>query len=494
MARTIPLDELHLAPREPQERPGHWLDRALRAAIRSGQLRADMRLPSSRRVSEQHGVARGTVLQVFDQLATEGYLQARRGSGTFVSALLPEEFFRARSTRVSAGAPRIRAKKVLLSTQGEALTRSPFHRLPMKGPPRAFRPYLPAVDGFPLDVWARLYTRCLRRVSREPLLGQDEFGWRPLQQAIADHLAFSRGVVCQPEQIMVVSGTQQALDFVGRLLLEPGDAVWREDPGYPGAAAIFRAQGAKVVPVPVDKQGMTVAAGLLRAPKARLAYVTPANQFPLGVVLSLERRIQLLQWAARSGAWIFEDDYDSEFRFVGQPLAAMQGIDPEANVIYSCSFNKMLFPTLRLGLLLLPKSLVEPARAARSLLDRYPPALEQRVLCDFIAEGHFGRHLRRMRQIYAERHATLVEAISSLEGRLTLSRCDTGLQVAGWLSAKSRRDDRQTAAHMAAQGVELAPLSSYAIEWPNKRGVHLGFASVGTKELKRGVELLRKHL
>lgn len=453
-----------------------------------------MRLPSSRRVSEQHGVARGTVLQVFDQLTTEGYLQARRGSGTYVSSLLPEEFFQASTLRVQARTSQSVAAKAVLSARGQALTRSPFYRLPMKGPPRAFRPYLPAVDEFPLEVWARLYTRCVRKVSREPLLGQDEFGWRPLQQAIADNLAFSRGVVCQPEQIMVVSGTQQALDFVSRLLLEPGDAVWMEDPGYPGATAIFRAMGAKIVPVPVDAHGMNLAVGLRRAPKARLAYVTPANQFPLGVVLSLERRIQLLQWAGRQGAWIFEDDYDSEFRFVGQPLAAMQGIDPEANVIYSCSFNKMLFPTLRLGFLLLPKSLVEPARAARSLLDRYPPALEQRVLCDFIAEGHFGRHLRRMRQIYAERHATLVDAVASLEGRLTLSRCDTGLQVAGWLSPKSGRDDRQTAAHMAAQGVELAPLSSYAIEWANRSGVHLGFAAVGSRELKRGVEVLRKYL
>lgn len=297
-------------------------------------------------------------------------------------------------------------------------------------------------------------------------------------------------MVCEPEQILV-SGTQQALDLITRLLLDPGDSVWMEDPGYPGATAVFKAAGVTIKPIPLDEDGMSVKVGLREALQARLAYLTPANQFPLGEVLLLERRIQRLEWSASTGSWIFEDDYDSDFLFVGQPLAALQGINPEANVIYSCSFNKMLYPTLRLGFLVLPKSLVEPVRAARSLLDRFPPILDQMVLRDFIAEGHFGRHLRRMRQIYAERHAALVKAVETLEGRLTLNRCDTGLQVAGWVRQQSGTDDRSVAKVLATRGVEVVPLSNFALRWPNRTGLHLGFAAVSVRELKQAVDVLR---
>lgn len=493
MARTIPLDDLQLAPRGSSEGAGPWFDRALRAAIRSGRLRANSRLPSSRRLSQRHAVSRGTVLQVFAQLTTEGYLEARAGSGTYVSSHLPDQFFTPQSIHAKTKSTQARLRSFSLSPRALRLTQSPFLGIPMKGPPRAFRPYLPAVDHFPVDVWARLSSRCARRVTREQLLTQDEFGWLPLRKAIAGHLASSRGVMCEPDQIMVVSGTQQALDFVGRLLIEPGDSVLMEDPGYPGATALFSAQGARVVPVAVDEQGMKIEVGLSREPTARMVYLTPANQFPLGSTLSLERRIQISEWSIRRGGWVFEDDYDSEFRFEGQPLAALQGINPSARVIYSCSFNKMLFPTLRLGFLLLPQALVEPARAARSLLDRYPPALEQMILCDFISEGHFGRHLRRMRQVYAERHAALVHAVhSQLSGVFSLSPCTTGLQAVGWLPPS--HVDHEVAARLRESEVEAVPLSRFALKWPGRQGLHLGFGAVQTDEIKRGIAVLERIL
>lgn len=491
MARTAPLDDLPLPHRLPDEKLGVWLDRALREVIHQGQLRPGQRVPSSRRLGQLHGIARGTVMEVFAQLQAEGYLESVTGSGTCVVQDLPERFFKPVGV---APAHRKPQRMAVLSPRGKSLTRSPFLDVFPTARPRAFRAYQPAVEEFPVEVWARLCSRRMRQASREMLLVGDELGYRPLQEAIVAHLGSTRGVICQPEQVMIVSGTQQALDFVTRLLLAPGDSVWVEDPGYPGASAILRAAEARLVPVPVDEHGLQVSIGRRRAPQAKMAYITPANQFPLGMTLSLERRLQLLNWAREAGAWIFEDDYDSEFRFVGRPLAAVQGLDPQGTAIFSCSFNKMLFPTLRMGVVVLPPSLVEPARAARSLLDRYAPFLEQRVLCDFITEGHFGRHLRKMRQIYAERLATLTQATATLEGKLTLGLCDTGLQTTAWLSENLVQDDIAFAKNLAARGVEAAPLSRYALQWPNKKGVHLGFGAVTSKEILQGIETMRKLL
>lgn len=489
MARAAPFDELPLPPRRADEKAGAWLDRALREMIQTGQLKPGERVPASRRLGQQHGLARGTVTEVFAQLSAEGYLESRVGSGTRVARRLPEHFFLpARVMPAREPARRLAP----LSRRGGALIQSPFLRAFLGARPRAFRAYQPAVEDFPVDLWARIGARRMRQVSREMLLQGEELGYLPLRQAVAAHLGATRGVICQPEQVMVVSGTQQALDLASRLLLTPGDAVWMEDPGYAGATAIFRAAEARIVPVPADEHGLQVSVGRKRAPRARMAYITPANQFPLGMTLSLERRLQLLEWSRQTGAWIFEDDYDSEFRFVGRPLAALQGLDPAGGVIFSCSFNKMLFPTLRLGAVVLPAALVDSVRAARSLLDRHPPLLDQLVLCDFITEGHFGRHLRKMRQIYAERLATLTAAVETLEGRLTLGRCDTGLQTTAWLGDGS--DALVLAEALAKQGIEAVPLSHYALRWPLTHGLHLGFGAVSNRELKRGVEVLRAAL
>jgi GntR family transcriptional regulator/MocR family aminotransferase len=322
-------------------------------------------------------------------------------------------------------------------------------------------------------------------------LGGDVMGYPPLREAMAEHLGSTRGIRCTADRIMIVSGTQQALDLVVRIVMDPGDRAWIEDPGYTGAAAVLEAWGAKVVPVEVDARGLRVDKGIRAAKDARFAYVTPAHQFPLGVVMAPERRDQLLKWACGSGAWIFEDDYDSEFRFSGRPISALQSMTLDDNVIFSGSFSKMLFPSLRMGFLVLPEMLVEPMRKARSLLDRHGPTLNQVVLCDFIAEGHFHRHLRRMRQVYAQHQEVLLaSAAEHWTGLLNVEATETGLQTIGWL--EGGRNDLDVARLAAAAGIDVTPLSNYAFKWPRKDGLQIGFGAVPPQQIRLAARRLAR--
>jgi len=479
---------LSLPPRGRGETLSAWLYRELRQAILEGRLKAGAPLPSSRSLSTQYKVARGTVVFVFEQLTSEGYLEGKTGSGTRVSSKLPDEYF------IGAGKssrPALPLRKGHLSQRGHALAQSPFLKLQRSVKAlRAFRANQPSVTHFPTEIWSRIGSRRMRMASRSMLLDGDVLGYLPLREAVASHLGETRAVVCDSSQIMIVSGTQQALDLIIRLTLDPGDEAWMEDPGYPGASAMLLAAGASVVSISVDHQGMRVSEGLRKAPQAKLAYVTPAHQFPLGVAMPLERRLQLLEWSRQSGSWIFEDDYDSEFRFAGKPLASLQSLAPYGNVIFSGSFSKMLFPSLRMGFLVLPQHLAEAARQARSLLDRFGPPVEQAVLCDFITEGHFGRHLRKMREIYAEHLAILSEsAQKEWGGRLVLQPTDTGLQTVAWLSS-SGQSDRDFSRTAAGRGVEVVPLSAFARQWKKRNGLQIGFASISPAEIRRGVEAM----
>ncbi|MCE7990276.1 MAG: PLP-dependent aminotransferase family protein, partial [Caldilinea sp. CFX5] len=279
---------------------------------------------------------------------------------------------------------------------------------------RPFSLGMSALDAFPYPLWTRLVTRHARRMSVGALIYQDAGGYQPLREAIAAHVTVSRRVRCTPEQIVIVAGAQGAFDLAARLLLDEGDAVWMEDPGYAGARGALLGAGAQVIPVPIDHEGVRVEIGLERAPEARLAYVTPAHQFPLGVPMSLARRLALLRWAKRTGAYILEDDYDSEYRFAGRPPATLQGLDEAERVLYIGTFSKVLAPALRIGYLIVPPSLVEPCRKVRRLLDFHLPILEQAALADFIAEGHFTRHLRHMRTLLARRRTALLAALRPL--------------------------------------------------------------------------------
>jgi GntR family transcriptional regulator/MocR family aminotransferase len=475
--------DLVLPSRDPGLAAWRWLDAGLRASILEGRLHPGTRLPSTRDLAHQYSLSRGTIVSAFEQLKSEGYLEGSVGSGTYVARTLPDDLLQvARAARTHAAArghPRRRLSHY-------AARVAPFPVLELR-PSRAFRPNLPALDLFPTTAWAQLTARRLRRASTSLLLGCSPMGYGPLRTAVAGYLSSSRGVKCVPDQIAIVSGVQEGLDLAARLLLDPGDRVGLEDPGYAGAAAVFEAVGARIESLRIDPEGMLVPGSGAR--DLRLVYVTPAHQFPLGVSMSLRRRLELLEWARRSDALVFEDDYDSEYRYSGRPVPALQGLDGLGQVLFAGSFNKVLFPSLRLGYLVVPQDLVDCFAAARSMTSRHPPVLEQAVLCDFIADGHFGRHLRRMRQVYAERVSVLLEgARRRLAGLLEIAGVEAGLQTAGWLGAGI--DGESAAAAAAARGVEVTPLSRYSRGGLAREGLQLGFAAVDTSEIERGVREL----
>ncbi|MDB6174000.1 MAG: transcriptional regulator, GntR family with aminotransferase domain [Chthoniobacteraceae bacterium] len=467
-----------------------WVYEELRAAIIEGRLKPGSRLPSTRSLSRQHGVSRGTIVSAFEQLMEEGYVETRVGSGTSISRNLPDRFFQ---TPRSAQADARRVPSSARLSKWALALAAPFSVLPPSQISQPFQPNQPALDLFPIALWSQLAGRRLRGASPRMLTGGDPMGYGPLRAAVAAYLGSARGVKCAPEQIFIVSGTQQALDLTARLVLDPGDQVWVEDPGYPGAVAAFSSAGAKVVGVPVDSHGLDVSQGQRLAPEARLAYITPAHQFPLGVSLSLERRLALLGWAQGAGAWIFEDDYDGEYRFSGRPLPAVQGLDTTGCVIFGGSFNKMLFPALRLGYVVVPPQLVEAFSRARSQTDRFAPVLDQAILCDFITEGHFGQHIRRMREAYAERLAALHGAADGpLAGLLEIVRIQAGLQTAARLPANI--PDREATIAAAALGIHVDSISNFQISRRDINGLILGFASSPPEQIREGAKRLVKAL
>ncbi len=495
---TLPLSLRGPKPGTPLYR---WLYEELRTRILAGHLRPGMRLPATRDLAGQYGLSRPTIVTAFEQLRSEGYVEGKVGSGTYVSQTLPDELLQAPRAGSAGTKPR---KRIGLSAYANRLRESSIEvarnilrgRVPSRGgnsTPRAFRAGQPALDAFPADLWAQVATRRLRRVSTNLLAGGEALGYRPLRDAVAEYLNTSRGVNCSADQVLIISGVQEALDRAARLMLDPADAVWMEEPGYPRAASSFRAVGAKICPVPVDAEGLDLDAGQRRWPRPRLAYVTPAHQFPLGVTMSLRRRLSLLEWARKSGAVIFEDDYDSEYRYSGRPVPALQGLDRAGVVIYAGSFTDALFPALRLGYLVAPPDMVDIFAAAGSVSTHHPPLIDQAILCDFIVEGHFARHVRRMRQLYAERLGVLVEAARDrLHGLLEISDVEAGLRTVGWLRRGISAERVAKAA--AERDVEVMPLGRYAYGRSRPNGLVLGFAAVDGRELRRGVEELAKVL
>jgi GntR family transcriptional regulator/MocR family aminotransferase len=458
----------------------------LREAILAGRLVPGARLPASRCLALELGVSRNTVLNAYDQLLAEGYVEGRIGSGTYVARTLPEELLQVRGT--ASGPPRPTADRRRLSRRGEVLAATPAAGVRGSGAPRAFRPGVPGLDAFPFGVWGRL----LARQGRPPadLLGYGEpAGYRPLREAIAAHLGTARGVRCEASQVIVVSGTQQALDLAARLLLDPEDVAWIEDPTYAGARRALLGAGLRLAPVPVDQDGLDVAAGTRCCPRPRLVYVTPSHQYPLGVPMGLGRRLALLDFARRADAWVLEDDYDSEFRYTGRPLAALQGLDQDGRVIYLGTFSKVLFPGLRLGYLVVPPDLAPGFIAARLAADRQASSLLQAVVADFIAEGHFVRHIRRMRTLYAERQGALLAAARrELGGRLEVEPAGTGLHLVGWLPEGC--DDREVSQAAWEVGVEVPPLSGYCLQRQRRPGLLLGYAAVTPRQIRDGVRRL----
>jgi GntR family transcriptional regulator / MocR family aminotransferase len=480
MAKKSASYELALPHPNPDIPAYQWLYEAVRSEILRGRLRPGTRLPATRDLARQYGLARGTIVNGFDQLASEGYVEGSVGSGTYVSTVLPDRLLQVASRQPQRPAVREKRRTVISDYGRRAKLFGGYENRPT----RAFRANLPALDLFPMALWTKITLRCLRRVSTRHLMGCDPLGYVPLRQAVAEYLSRSRGVRCMPEQVAIVSGVQEALDLTARLLLNPGDRVCVENPGYPGAVLAFQPFRAKICPVGIDKDGIVIRQ--LPSRGVRLIYVTPAHQFPLGTTMSLARRLQLLEWARKSEAVIFEDDYDSEYRYSGRPIPALQGLDDGGLVLYAGSFSKVLFPALRLGYMVIPIDLLDRFEATLSLTVRHAPLLEQLVLTDFITDGHFGRHLRRMREVYAERLSVLLEAAHlRLAGLLEISSVEAGLQTAGWLSGGMNAESAATAA--AKLSVDVTPVDRYSLGRVVPQGLQLGFAALDAREIRRGV-------
>jgi GntR family transcriptional regulator/MocR family aminotransferase len=468
--------------------------RGVRRAILAGRIRAGERMPSTRSFAFDLGVSRNVVLIAFEQLAAEGYLEGRVGSGTFVSAALPDAAMRPWKV---GPAMRSEAARSRLSTYGRrAVALAP---IPAPGQPRThlqydFRYGVPAIGDFPHDTWSRLVARRARAASVRTLQYGRTLGFEPLRRALAAYLTRSRGVVTTHEHVVIVNGSQQALDLVARLFVDRGDRVLIEEPCYQGARQVFQAAGARLVPTPVDEAGLDVSR-LPRAGTVRLVYVTPSHQFPLGGVMPLSRRLELLRWADEARAVIVEDDYDSEFRYEGRPVEAVQGLDRCGRVVYVGTFSKVLFPSLRLGYVVVPEPIVPAAAAVKFLTDVHSPTFEQEVLTDFIVEGHFERHLRRSRTANAARRAALLEALADRLGdRVEVVGANAGVHVVVWLRGVAASRMGALMARAAKRGLGIHPVTPYYLEPPRRAGLLVGYASLTVREIREGVKMLSEVL
>jgi GntR family transcriptional regulator / MocR family aminotransferase len=461
-----------------------WLYEEIRRAILESRLAPGLKLPARKVLARQCHVSIGTVIEAYDRLAKLGYLDARAGSGTYV---------RATSSEPRAPGP-VHGPRRVLSARGRLLAAQRFPKLFANRSGETFRFDRPALDRFPIDTWNRLAAQRRRRGrSLELMAHGDPLGLPALRAALADHVSRARGVRCEADQVVVTSGTQHSLDLIARLLLDQGDQVWMEDPGYAPVTSLLRSHGVNVLGIPVDAQGLDAVAGRLRCPLARLAYVTPGCHFPLGVPMSHERRLKLLDWASEAGAWIFEDDYDGLLRGDGRHQPALQSMDPTGCVIYSSSLNRVLFASLRLGFLILPSAFIEPAAAALSITQRYQPTMDQATLADFIIQGHFERHTQRMRELYTERYEALIAAgRTELEGLVQFSDSQVGCQVIGWLAPGIGETELWRRA--AARSIDTVSLASLTIERQMPPGLVFGLGSADARAIRTAIKRLGRVL
>jgi GntR family transcriptional regulator / MocR family aminotransferase len=454
----------------------------IRGAILDGLLRPGQRAPSTRSLALELAVSRLPVLTAYDQLLHEGYLEGRVGSGTFVSAALPDDLLRTRPAPDAAARP-VGARQV---ARAAPRTREEWGLGP-------FRVSLPALDQFPHAAWARLVARHAHALTHEQMAYGDPAGLMPVRVAIADHLRLARGVRCEAEQVLIVSGSQAALRLATTVLLARGDRVAVEEPGYPGARSALAAGGSELVPVPVDEEGMSVAALRVCGRRVRAAYVTPSHQYPLGTSMTAARRLALLDWAFHREAWVLEDDYDSEYRYVSRPLGALQGMDAHERVVYLGTFSKVLFPAVRVGYLVVPPSLWQRFVDARLAFDLFPPTLYQLALAEFLREGHFTRHLRHMRGVYLTRRDALLTGLARHCGdRLTVHNADAGLHVAVELSAGV--DDTDVVQRMAGRGLTATALSTCYAGTSRRSGLLLGFGGSTERRLLEATRSLAEVL
>ncbi len=450
-----------------------------RQGILTGRFRRAERVPSTRELCAALTVSRSTVTQAYDQLIAEGYLETSRGSGTFVCRELPDELLRPNHKQVPRAeeAPAIR-----LSRYGAGLNEDFFYPPAPAGFIRLTQ-WRPDFSLFPLAIWRKLVMRRLRTAAPELFDYADQSaGYGPLRDEIAAYVSRSRAVRCAPEQVIIVNGSAQGIDLCVRLLLEPGDQVAIENPGYHGAHRIFAGYGARLRPARIDENGIVIRD---LGEKARLVYVTPSHQFPTGVAMSLSRRLELIEWSRRHNAVLIEDDYDSEYRYSGPPLPSLQGLATGVAVIYIGTFSKVMFPSLRIGYVIAPPSIVARLRRAKWLADRQTPVPEQAALADFISEGHLERHIRRMRRIYGERRDVLVGALDRYFGDRVQIRGD-----AAGMHLLVRFQQDGMAEKAAAAKVQLVSSASCYLTEPPRGEFILGFSSIGERSIRDAIRRL----
>ena len=476
MTTTFPIDGIILDRTNPANLH-RQLYAQLRNLIERRVLPSGSALPSTRIMAKDLSVGRNTVIAACDQLALEGYLALRPRTPPLVMAL-PTPAMAQEKIFSKAGNP--------ISWRGKIMLAQPYHH----GKPGllAFHPGLPDPDNFPFNTWSKLLSK-RAKLARHDLFGTYYVkGYPPLCDAIARYLATSRGVNCKPEQIVITNGAQSAFDLLARLLIDPGDTVWMEEPGYYGAGAAFLSAGAKLSPLQVNDSGWN-----LEPPPVtpRLIFVTPSCHHPLGVTMPMEQRLNLIHMAEAWNVWIIEDDYDGEYRFQGQPIPALQGISASNRVVYVGTFAKILFPAMRLGFLVVPEILRESIAVALSVTGQFAPLLTQAALADFMNEGHFTRHLRRMRRLYAARRQYFMDICEDYLGPwLRLRRTESGIQLVGLFHGD--HDDKVVARAALEQGVNVSPLSIQYRHSNVQRGLVMGFAAADEKTTKKAMGKLRE--
>jgi GntR family transcriptional regulator/MocR family aminotransferase len=460
---------------------------AFRARIVQRELRPGQLVPSTRELARELNVSRFPVLNAYAQLLAEGYFESRTGAGTFIATSLPKENGHQNRKAVMNPAPGLR-------TTSEGASSLPVYAGPSWTESLgAFQVGHPELEAFPLKIWSKLVARQSRKLRPADLQYGDAMGLEALRAAIALYLRTSRAVRCEAEQVMIVSGSQQALDLTTRVLLDRGAPAWVEEPGYWLVHHILKTAGCRAEPVPVDHEGLDVSAGIRLSPKARAAFVAPSHQYPLGVTMSAARRLQLLEWAQRAGSWVIEDDYDSEYRYESPPIASLQGLDANSRVIYIGTFSKVLFPALRLGYIVIPPDLVDRFAAVRQTMDLCPSPFNQSVLTEFIREGHFARHIRKMRQIYAERRRVLVKELErELGSCCTIVGGEAGMHLT--ILVDGRVPDTEIAARAAERKIWLSALSLSYAGGEARRGFVLGFGNTHVSKIPGAVQLLKELL
>jgi GntR family transcriptional regulator/MocR family aminotransferase len=450
--------------------------RQLRSAILERRLRAGERLPPTRELAQRLGVSRTTASVAYDRLISEGFAMGRTGAGTFVARVSPKTH----SERPAPAAIRPLPNWQSIPLPSYLWTPAEYD----------FRPGLPDANLFPLATWRRLMSRHFQPSIVARGGSEHPAGHQPLRAAIAHHVGLARGVRATADDVVVTSGTQQAIDLIARILLRPGDQVAVEDPGYTPPIRLLRATGARVRGVPVDREGLIVE---LIPPGTKLVYVTPSHQYPLGMSMSLARRTALLEWARRHDAAIVEDDYDSEFRYRGRPIEPLQLLDATGRVIYVGSFSKTTLPSFRLGFILAPSSIAPALHGAKYLTDWHSPVPMQSAMAEFIASGRFARHVRRMRQVYERRHERITELLATrLADVLDVIPSAAGLHISALARGSSATDIEAVVRRASARGVELQPLAMYSVESAPRAGIVLGYGAIDTDRIEAGLERLRE--